>query len=85
MKKLLGLSLFFAMIATQAAAHPTGVAFSSRGECQSAYAHYSKSDRVRLSELLGVSPGEIQRQIPGLYTCQYDNEEDAWFIVYIGP
>ena len=85
MKKLLGLALVLGMIAVPAAAHPTGFAYSSRGECQSAFAHYSKLDRVHLSELLGVSPGDIQSQIPDLYDCEYDREENAWFIVYIGP
>ena len=84
MKKLLGIGLALGLVATQASAHPTGTPYSSRGECQSAFAHYSQLDRVRLSELLGVTPGYIQSQIPDLYDCEYDSGENAWFIVYIG-
>ena len=83
-KLIAALALATAAVAAPAAAHPTGIPYASRGECQTAFAHYSKLDRIRISELFGVSPGAAQSPIHDLYACEYDGEEDAWFIVYIG-
>lgn len=71
------------VISTQALAHPTGIPYSTRGECEAAYAEFSKFDRERLSEL-GFTPGEAQRTFRDLFACQYDPNSRQWFIVLIG-
>lgn len=67
-----------------ALAHPTGVAYETRGECEAAYAESSKLDRERLVEL-GVfdSPGAAQRTFDEIFACEYDEVEEAWFIVFV--
>ena len=66
-------------IASIAAAHPTGVAYETRGECEAAYAESSKLDRERLVAA-GVfeSRGAAQRTFNEIFSCEYDEAEDAW-------
>lgn len=66
-------------------AHPTDVAYQTRGQCEAAYAAASKLDRNRLVDQ-GIfdSKGAAQRTFNELFECQYDQQEDAWFIVFIG-
>ena len=65
-----------------ALAHPTDVAYATRGECESAYAAASKLDRGRLVELgFFESPGAAQRTFRDRFRCEYDEDAEAWFIV----
>lgn len=88
MKKLLFLIAGAgAMIpAGSASAHPTGIAYPTRGACEVAYEQASKNDRDMLVAL-GIfdTIGAAQSTFNDLFQCQYDPEQDAWFIVYIGP
>lgn len=63
---------------------PTGIPYASRGECEDAYAHASKFDRERLTQLFNISPGEAQKTFRDPFCCEYDVTDDAWFIVFIG-
>ena len=67
-------------------AHPTNIPFPTRGACEVAYEESSKLDRERLVDL-GIfdTKGAAQRTFKDLFQCEYDPEEQAWFIVYIGP
>ena len=73
-------------LASFAAAHPTDIAYDTRGECEAAYAEASKFDRERLVQL-GVfeSRGAAQRTFNELFACEYDETEEAWFIVFQSP
>lgn len=86
MKKLLRL-LSVAALATAgvASAHPTNEAYATRGACEAAFAEASKLDRERLVQL-GVfnTLGEAQRTFRDLFKCEYDEDEDAWYIVLVG-
>lgn len=87
MKKLMSAAvLATALSAGPAPAHPTGVPYPTRGACEVAFADASKTDRDFLVEN-GIfdSKGAAQRTFNDLFQCQYDPEQDAWFIVYIGP
>ena len=68
-----------------AAAHPTDIPYETRGECQAAYAEASKFDRERLVEL-GIfdTNGQAQRTFRDIFACEYDEEEDLWYIVLLG-
>lgn len=81
--------IFAAALATlvfgpAALAHPTGVRYETRGECEAAFAEASKDDRDRLVEL-GVfdTRGQAQRTFNEIFACEYDETEDAWFIVFV--
>lgn len=76
---LLGLSAY-------AAAHPTDEDYDTRGECEAAYAEASKLDRERLLEL-GIfdTRGAAQRTFKDLFACEYDEIEDAWYILFTPP
>ena len=65
-----------------AMAHPTDVPYDNRGECERASAESAKLDRERLAEL-GIFPtiGAAQSTFHEDWRCEYDEEEDAWFIV----
>lgn len=67
-------------------AHPTDVAYASRGECEAAFAAASKEDRDFLVGI-GVheNNGDFQKGIHDLFECEYVEEAGAWYIVYIGP
>ena len=66
-------------------AHPTDVPYASRGECEVAYADASKFDRQRLVDL-GIfdTYGAAQSTFRDLFRCEYNPDEDAWYIVFIG-
>ncbi len=83
MKKLILLMAIGSVFSSQAIAHPIGIQYSSRGECESAYAEFSKLDRERLSGL-GFTPGEAQKTFRDLFACQYDANSKKWYIVMIG-
>ena len=72
------------MIAAAAQAHPTGIPYDTRGECEAVFADASKFDRERLVEV-GIfdTYGAAQRTFRDLFQCEYDPEVDAWFIVFI--
>ena len=74
------------MPAGSAIAHPTDVAYPTRGACEVAYEQASKDDRDFLVAA-GIfdTIGAAQSTFKDLFQCQYDAEQDAWFIVYIGP
>ncbi|HEX6881062.1 MAG TPA: hypothetical protein VF135_11905 [Terriglobales bacterium] len=87
MKKLqIGLLMTSLIAANAATAHPTNVPFETRGECEAAYAESSKLDRERLVDQLGIfeTYGAAQRTFNETFQCQYDEEEQTWFIVFIG-
>ena len=65
-----------------AMAHPTDVRYASRGDCERAAAESAKLDRERLVAL-GIFPtiGAAQSTFHEDWRCEYDQEEDAWFIV----
>ena len=83
-KMLLTAAVAILPMSGPATAHPTGVPYETRGECERAYAESSKADRDRLVAL-GVfdSPGEAQRTFNEIFACEYDEAEDAWFIVIL--
>jgi hypothetical protein len=64
-----------------AIAHPTNVPYATRGECERASAESAKQDRERLDEL-GIFPtiGAAQSTFHEDWRCEYDEEEEAWFI-----
>lgn len=72
--------------AGNAIAHPTGIPYPTRGACEVAFEQASKEDRDQLVAL-GIfdTIGAAQSTFNDLFQCQYDPEQDAWFIVYIGP
>lgn len=71
--------------ASVAVAHPTDIAFDTRGECEAAYAASSKLDRQRLVDLgYFDTKGAAQKTFNETFRCEYDEEEDAWFIVFLG-
>ena len=86
MKKMM-ISFTAASIAISGAAlaHPTDVPFDTRGECEAAYAESSKLDRERLVAL-GVVPnnGAAQKTFNETFVCEYDEDEDAWYIRFLG-
>lgn len=88
MKKLIMLAAAASavMSAGTAVAHPTGIPYPTRGACEVAYEEASKDDRDFLVAM-GIfdTIGAAQSTFRDLFECQYDPEEDAWFIVYIGP
>lgn len=65
-----------------AIAHLTTVPYTTRGECELASADSAKQDRERLVAL-GIFPtiGAAQSTFHEDWRCEYDQEEDAWFIV----
>jgi hypothetical protein len=85
MTKWLPVAICAALVPAAALAHPTDIAFGTRGECEAAYAASSKLDRERLVEM-GMAPtkGAAQRTFNETFRCEYDEEEDAWYIVFLG-
>lgn len=83
-------SLFFVGAAALTAAggvsaHPTDVPYDTRGECEAAYAEASKFDRERLvAQGVFDTRGEAQRTFNEIFRCEYDEDEDAWYIVLVG-
>jgi len=75
---LLGATIGF----SGAIAHPTTIAYDSRGECERAAAESAKQDRERLVSL-GIFPtiGAAQSTFHEDWVCEFDEEETAWFIV----
>lgn len=67
---------------SSAIAHPTNVPYATRGECERAAAESAKQDRERLVNA-GIFPtiGAAQSTFHEDWRCEYDPEEDAWFIV----
>ncbi|MES2903867.1 MAG: hypothetical protein V4696_06760 [Pseudomonadota bacterium] len=63
-------------------AHPTDIAYATRGECERASAESAKQDRERLVDF-GIFPttGAAQSTFHEDWRCEYDEVEDAWFIV----
>jgi hypothetical protein len=67
-------------------AHPTDIPYATRGECEAAYAAASKEDRNSLvSNGVFDNNGQFQMGVRDLFECEYNEEEQAWYIVYIGP
>lgn len=86
MKKVLRLLSVVALATTgMASAHPTDEANETRGACEAAFAEASKLDRQRLVQL-GVfnTLGEAQRTFRDVFKCEYDENEDAWYVVVVG-
>jgi hypothetical protein len=72
-------------LATAAAAHPTDIPFDTRGDCEATYAKSSKLDRERLVAAGIVdNNGEAQKTFNETFRCEYDENEGAWFIVFLG-
>jgi hypothetical protein len=86
MKKLIiAIAATAITLAGGAAAHPTDIPFDTRGECESAYAKSSKLDRERLVALgLVDNNGEAQKTFNETFRCEYDEEEGAWYIIFLG-
>lgn len=82
MKRFLSLAALLA-VSSQVMAHPTNIPYDTRGDCEAAYAQFSKLDRERLSEL-GFTPGEAQRTFRDLFLCEYDPNSKKWYIVLVG-
>lgn len=63
-------------------AHPVGVPYETRGECERAAAASAHEDRERLVDA-GIFPtiGAAQSTFHDDWRCEYDEEEDAWYIV----
>lgn len=84
MKKLAVTTFLLAATAglSGAVAHPTNVAYPSRGVCERAAAESAKQDRERLVDN-GIFPtiGAAQSTFHEDWRCEYDEYEDAWFIV----
>ena len=69
-----------------AAAHPTDIPYDTRGECEAAYAEASKFDRERLvADGVFPTPGAAQKTFNEIFACEYDEYEDAWYIVFTPP
>lgn len=84
MRKLILVSSLAALaLATPAFAHPGGIRYESRGQCEAAFAGFSKFDRERLVDVQGVfdTYGEAQRTFRDIFKCEYDHDDDAWYIV----
>lgn len=65
-----------------ASAHPTDVYFSSRGECQAAYAKQNQADREMLVQFgIASTTGEAMRDIHNRFSCEYDDEVGEWHFV----
>ncbi len=73
------------LVSSGVVAHPTDIPYETRGECESAYAEFSKFDRNRLVDL-GVfeTRGAAQSTFQDIFACEYFEEEQAWYIVFIG-
>jgi len=85
MKKTLLAVLLVSALGGAATAHPTDVPYETRGECERAYAESSKLDRERLLALgLVDSKGAAQKTFNETFRCEYDADEDAWYIVFLG-
>jgi hypothetical protein len=85
MKKHVSAALILSFIGSAAAAHPTDIPYQTRGECERAYAASSKLDRERLVAIGVVdNNGAAQKTFNETFRCEYDEEEDAWFIVFLG-
>lgn len=76
-------ALLVTLAAGVASAHPINVPYDTRGDCEVAYANSSKLDRERLVAL-GVfeTKGAAQSVFRDIFKCEYDEEEDAWFVVF---
>ena len=86
MKKLtISLAVVAVAVAGPVGAHPTDVVYETRGECEAVFAASSKLDRERLVEL-GLVPnnGAAQKTFNETFSCEYDDSEEAWFIVFHG-
>ena len=85
-KLILMMGMMSVPLAGYAAAHPTDIAYETRGECEAAYAESSKLDRERLVAA-GVfpSPGAAQRTFNEIFACEYDEIEDVWYIRFTPP
>ena len=84
MKKvvLTTVALGLTVCAGAAIAHPTNVAYASRGDCERAAAKSAKQDRERLvAAEVFPTIGAAQSTFHEDWRCEYDDEEDAWYIV----
>ncbi|HZC37311.1 MAG TPA: hypothetical protein VE221_01405 [Sphingomicrobium sp.] len=86
MKKLILLVAGTSLTTSGAAfAHPTDIPFPTRGACEAAYAAASKDDRDFLvSHGVFDNNGQFQMGVRDLFRCEYNEEEQAWYIVQIG-
>ena len=84
MKKLVATTPLLGAVAglSGAIAHPTNVPYATRGECERAAAESARQDRERLVDR-GIFPtiGAAQSTFHEDWRCEYDEEEDAWYIV----
>jgi hypothetical protein len=89
MKKRLVLAIAATAVAgtpAPVAAHPTDIPYATRGECEVAYAEANKQDRDFLvSKGVFDNNGQFQMGVRDLFECEYNEQEQAWYIVYIGP
>ncbi|GAA4007266.1 hypothetical protein [Sphingomonas humi] len=83
MKKLITIAALAALCGTlPVIAHPTNVAYASRGECEAAAAESAKRDRERLVALgIFKTIGAAQSTFHDDWQCEYDRDDDAWYIV----
>lgn len=71
--------------ASVVSAHPLNQPYETRGECEAAYAESSKLDRERLVELGTFdTKGDAQKTFRDIFRCEYDENDQAWYIVFIG-
>lgn len=86
MKKLTILATVLAVtVAGAVSAHPTTIPFDTRGDCEVAYAASSKLDRERLlNGGIVENQGAAQKTFNETFRCEYDEDLDAWFIVFLG-
>ena len=83
MKKLVATALLLSAIGGGTAlAHPTDIPYKTRGECERAAAESAKADRERLVGM-GIFPtlGAAQSTFHEDWRCEYNDDEEAWFIV----
>lgn len=69
------------VVPTVALSHPVDETYDTRGECERAFAESSKLDRERLVQN-GNFPtiGAAQSTFQTLFTCEYDPDEDVWYM-----
>ena len=85
MKRVFLVAFALAGLSGAAPAHPTEIPFDTRGDCESVYAESSKLDRERLVALGAVeNNGAAQKTFNETFRCEFDEEEDAWFIIFLG-
>ena len=70
-------------VTTAAAAHDTGMAYASRGACESASAHMSNAEQGWLLDTfpdLFSSPGEASSFLTRAWTCDVNASDGLYYI-----